>query len=71
MLDQLLETTKRVGGLHIPQNCPPSKQQQMKYILQNLQRVIHDVNPYVKDFKLVIEEDYPDKMHVRIVLGDK
>ena len=43
----------------------------MKSILKDLQRLIHDVNPYVKDFKQVIDEDYPDKTHASIVVSDK
>ena len=43
----------------------------MESILKDFQRVIHDVNPYVKDFKQVIEQKFPEETHARIVLSDK
>ena len=43
----------------------------MESILKDCQKVIHDVNPYVKDFKQVIQHDYSGEMHARTVLSDK
>ena len=43
----------------------------MKSILKDLQSVIHAVNPYVNEFKQVMEEDYTEEMHAGIVFSDK
>ena len=57
LIDPRLESSTRVEGLRIPTGYSEAKQQAMKVILQDLQRIIHELNPYVKDFKQVIEHN--------------
>ena len=55
ILDAGLETTKRFENLSLPSNMSRENMEKMKSLLDKCQKVIHDRNPYVKDFKQVIE----------------
>ena len=55
VLDAELETIKRFENLSLPSNMSRENMEKMKNLLDKCQKVIHDRNPYVKDFKQVIE----------------
>ena len=55
VLDSQLETMKRFENLSLPSNMSRENMEKMKSLLDKCQKVIHDRNPYVKDFKQVIE----------------
>ena len=55
VLDSSLETTTRFMNMTIPADTPQNTKNILKKLLQNVQQVMHDNNPFIKDFKQILE----------------
>ena len=53
--DPSLELTYRYNNMSIPQNTSEQNRLILREVLEIIQTVLHDVNPFVQDFKQIIE----------------
>ena len=53
--DPALELSERFQNLSIPARTSLAQKNRLKHILGTAQEAIHEVNPYVKDFKQILE----------------
>ena len=70
-LDPQLEFTQRFNNLRIPESTSREKKTHLKSVLQAVQEVIHEVNPFVKDFKQIAELSEDDIGEGKIVISSK
>ena len=68
-LDPVLETTKRIGNMNIPTNISKQDEIILLSLLDTIQNVIHDNNPFVKDFIQVF--NLPTQLEGTIVISAK
>ena len=54
-MDAQLETTTRFGNLTIPAGVAAEHKEVMRGILEEQQAIMHSVNPYVKDYRQIME----------------
>ena len=57
--DPSMETSQRFHNMVLPSNLSALKKETLKVLLNSVQEVIKDVNPFVKDFKQIL--DLPDE----------
>jgi hypothetical protein len=69
--DPVLETGMRFQNMTIPGNLSSSQKKVIKHILAKVQKVLHEHNPFVHDFKQVIEIPSEDLKHGKIVISAK
>ena len=55
VLDPALERTQRFANLYLPSNMTQEKKEKMRELLDICQQVIHSRNPFVRDFKQILE----------------
>ena len=55
VLDPSLQKSQRFNNMTIPGNITDQVKKQMKELLYTIQETLHTVNPYIKDFKQVIQ----------------
>ena len=55
VLDDQLQTTTRRANMNIPANMTREEENMLVNILQKVQDVIHERNPFVRDFKQILE----------------
>ena len=69
--DAALESTKRYQNLRIPITTSNSQKAILKEVLQIVQNEIHENNPYVQDFKQIIEMSEEEVGEGKIVISAK
>ena len=70
-LDPQLESTERFNNMRIPESTPRHKKTHLKSVLADVQEVIHEVNPFVQDFKQIAELSEEDIGEGKIVISAK
>ena len=55
VLDSSLKTTTRFNNMNIPANTSQPVKNILEKLLQNVQQVMHDNNPFIRDFKQILE----------------
>ena len=55
ILDSTLERTIRRSNMNMPRNTSKQEQETLEKLLQTVQQVMHDNNPFIKDFKQILE----------------
>ena len=69
--DAALESTQRYENMRIPGSTSPAQKTMLKRVLKIVQDVIHEHNPYVKDFKQIVELTDEDIGEGKIVISTK
>ena len=69
--DSALESTIRYQNLRIPSTTTASQKRVLKQVLQEVQNVIHENNPYVKDFKQIIDMSEEEIGEGKLVISAK
>ena len=69
ILDTDMQTTIRFNNMNINPHMSMNQQQLMRTILESVQRVIHLHNPYVKEFKQILEIPQDQLANERIVIS--
>ncbi len=69
--DARLETTQRFENMYIPSNATSAEKEGLKNLLQKIQKIIHQYNPFVKDFKMIMEIPDDDLAEGKIVISAK
>ena len=69
VLDPALENAKRFERMSLPRNMSQNNMNLMKRILNNVQQVIHETNPFVQDFKQVLEIPEEELQDGKIIIS--
>ena len=69
--DPALETNQRFANMVVPGSMSSSQKSILKNLLQNVQEILHQVNPFVQDFKQIIEIPEEDIAEGKIVISAK
>ena len=69
--DPAMETTHRFENMVVPTSLSNAQKAILKDLLQNVQEVLHQVNPFVKDFKQIIELPDEEISEGKIVISAK
>ena len=69
--DPELELTERFNNLNLPVNMSKSDKDLMKEILADVQKTLHEVNPFVKDLKQIMDLPLDDIVDGKIVITAK
>ena len=69
--DAALESTQRFENMRIPSTTSNAQKAVLRQVLQTVQAVIHEHNPYVKDFKQIMELSEEDIGDGKIVISAK
>ena len=49
-----MEATKRIANMNMPNNISVDDQNTLKKLLETVQQVMHQINPFIKDFKQIL-----------------
>ena len=69
VLDSSLETTTRFANLTLPAGMSQSDKNIMKNVLESVQEVIHEINPFVREFKQIVEIPEEELQGGKIVIS--
>ena len=69
--DPAMETTERISNMQMPGSLTVHQRQAVKAILENLQRELKAINPFVKDFRQIIELGEEEQTEGRLVISAK
>ena len=69
--DPALETTARVANMQIPASLSLEEKQFVNAIVENLQEDLKQINPFVKDFRQIVELSPDDLQGGRLVISAK
>ena len=69
--DPLLESSQRFQNMTIPANMSSPQKKTLEKVLIKVQNVLHTINPFVKDFKQVIEIPLEDLKEGKIIISAK
>ena len=69
--DPSMESVERFRNISIPPNMSKPKKQILENQLKSVQDAIHRVNPFVKDFKQIVDIPEEDLGHAKIVISAK
>ena len=69
--DPAFETSQRFQNMVVPGSMSAAQKDILKKLLQDIQSVIHEVNPFVKDFKQIIEMPEEEISEGKIVITAK
>ena len=69
VLDPQLENTQRFARMTLPRDMSQYDKNTMKRILENVQQVIHEQNPFVADFKQILEIPEEELQNGKIVIS--
>ena len=69
--DPSLETSQRFENMVVPTSLSNSQKALLKDLLQEIQTMIHEVNPFVRDFKQIIEMPENEVAEGKIVITAK
>ena len=67
--DPKLENYQRFANMNIPANTSVAEKDELKTLLQILQDIIHKHNPFVRDFKMILEMPEEELAHGKIVIS--
>ena len=67
--DPTLESYQRFESMTIPNGTSRAEKEELKTLLQKLQDLIHQHNPFVRDFKMILEMSEEDLAHGKIVIS--
>ena len=70
-VDAKLENTQRFENLYIPPNTSKADKEGLRNLLPKIERIIHAVNPFVKDFKMILEIPEDELADGKIVISAK
>ena len=71
VLDPSLQITQRIENMHIPKHLRAPEVTMMKELLDTVQKAVHKYNPFVKDFKQVLEYPAEKLLKGKIVISAK
>ena len=69
-VDAKLKNTQRFENLYIPPNTSKADKTGLKNLLPKIEEVIHTVNPFVKDFKMILEIPEDELANGKIVIRE-
>ena len=69
--DPRLESSQRFSNMFIPSNTSKGEKDRLKNLLQTIESIIHEHNPFVKDFKMVMEIPEDELGEGKIVISAK
>ena len=69
VLDPGMETTTRFGNMTLPDKLTETQKTTMKNLLEKVQQVIHEKNPFVHDFKQLIEISEEELQGGKVVIS--
>ena len=69
--DPRLESTQRFENMYVPQNTSRAEKEGLKKLLQSIETIIHEHNPFVKDFKMIMELPEDELAQGKIVISAK
>ena len=69
--DPVMETTQRFENMVIPSSMSDRQKSILRDLLQNVQDVLHQVNPFVQDFKQIMEIPEEEITEGKIVISAK
>ena len=55
--------------MNIPNNISLDEQNTFKKLLKTVQQVMHQINPFIKDFKQILEMTYEDLSGGKVVIS--
>ena len=71
VFDASLETTTRFNNLAIPQNTSEREKVIIREVLETIQNVLHEVNPFIQDFKQIIDMNEDEIGNGKIIISAK
>ena len=71
VLDPQMEFTQRIENLHLPVTTTKPQQAIIKQLVHEIQGVIHEFNPFVKDFKQILELPADEIAMGKVVISAK
>ena len=69
--DPALETMHRFGNIVLPSSLTTTQTESIKVLVQRIQNVLHEVNPFIKDFKQIVEISDEEIASGKIVITAK
>ena len=69
VLDSSMETTIRIANMNMPSNISVADQNTLKKLLETVQQVMHQRNPYIQDFKQILETPDEDLYGGKVVIS--
>ena len=69
VLDSSLETTTRYSNMTVPANISSAEKDTLKKLLQTIQQVMHEKNPFINDFKQILEISEEDLRGGTVVIS--
>ena len=67
--DQALESSQRFQNMMIPTNATITEKNELKKLLPKIQGMMHLHNPFVRDFRMIMEMSEEDLSHGKIVIS--
>ena len=71
VLDSDMESTQRFANMNVPASLSRNQRNVLKQVLEIVQRCLHDVNPFIHDFKQIMEIPGSDLANGKIVISAK
>ena len=71
VLDSDMESTQRFANMNVPASLSRNQRNVLKQFLEIVQRCLHDVNPFIHDFKQIMEIPGSDLANGKIVISAK
>ena len=71
VLDSDMESTQRFANMNVPASLSRNQRNVLKQVLEIVQRCLHDVNPFIHDFKQIMEIPGSDLAGGKIVISAK
>ena len=69
ILDSSLETTTRFANMTIPANTTFEEKNTLRNLLETIQQVMHRTNPFINDFKQILEISEEDLQGGKVVIS--
>ena len=67
--DPALESAQRFANMYVPPNLSKTQKENLKGLLEDLQKLIHKHNPFVKDFLMILEMEDDRILEGKIVIS--
>ena len=71
VIDQSLETTIRFANMTLPRHMSQPDKERMRRILETIQQEIHQRNPFVREFKQVMDIPEQDITEGKVIISAK
>ena len=69
ILDSSMETTNQIANINLPNKISLDDQNTLKKLLQTVQQVMHQINPFINDFKQILEIPDEDLSGGKVVIS--